>query len=226
MKKIYITIKGLKKAPLSFTKRKMLEIVKSNSGTFQVGHLHPRWKTDEELLIRLRKIPLGCLSLTGNMRRMPKRRYCEAKCSECLKHSWLEVHNVFSGKTTNCKCRRRRKYPTDSRANTLGERYDAMIQRCNRWTHRHSHHYKGRGIKVEFNSREDFIMWALAEFPNSNFKGLQFDRIDNDGNYSKTNLRLVTPRENALNKKRLRTSPYYIPTTFRGQTVTIRMRDE
>jgi hypothetical protein len=76
-----------------------------------------------------------------------------------------------------------------------------MVQRCERDTHWQSHDYKGRGIKVLFPSREAFVRWAMETWPDEDFKGLEFDRIDNDGHYSPDNLRLVTSRENKLNSR-------------------------
>lgn len=172
------------------------------TGRFKSGSSHPRYKTDSALFAKLEKSPLGYLTLTGRMAKEPRRRYCEAVCSQCKELHWLEVYNVLSGKTTNCKCQRARKYPIGSPAGVLGQRYDAMIQRCCRWTHVSSKNYKGRGIKVEFLSREIFVKWALQKFPIKDFKGLDFDRIDNDGNYSPSNLRLVSRSVNLRNKSR------------------------
>jgi hypothetical protein len=59
----------------------------------------------------------------------------------------------------------------------------------------------GRGIRVEFGSREQFIRWALEMWPGETFKGKDFDRVDNDGHYSPNNLRLVTRAENLRNRR-------------------------
>jgi hypothetical protein len=126
--------------------------------------------------------------------------YVEAKCSICKDVRWLLVWNVTSGKTTTCDCRRCRKYD-DPRSETLGVRYDTMVQRCTRDTHKSSEHYKGRGIKVLFKSREHFIRWALKKWPTEDFRKLHIDRINNDGHYEPRNLRLATPSENQLNRR-------------------------
>ena len=114
------------------------------------------------------------------------------------------MDNVLGGKTTNCTCQR--KYGGDPRARTLGQRYDAMVQRCRRWSHVSSHNYKGRGIEVRFASREDFVRWALAKWPTASFKGVDIDRINNDGHYEPSNLRLATRSENLRNRSRSSTS--------------------
>jgi len=121
----------------------------------------------------------------------------QVTCTRCGKEKKKWLCNLERGLGARCGCHRAR----DPIRYTLAIRYNAMIQRCYKDTHVSSHNYKGRGIKVEFESRQDFITWARATWPNETFKGLDFDRIDNDGNYSKTNLRLVTRSINHLNRR-------------------------
>lgn len=166
---------------------------------FRSGKLHPRYVPDDLLLEQLGRLPLGTLHLTGWVGFRGKHRMVRAMCGACLKWRILYVDNVKSGKTRNCTCQG--KY-LDSRAATLGQRYDAMIQRCRRWTHVSSKHYKGRGIRVLFRSREHFIRWALGKYPDSDFRGMVLDRINNDGHYSPKNLRLTTYSENSKNGRR------------------------
>lgn len=162
---------------------------------------HPRFVSDASLLGQLATVPLGTLRTTGRVeQRERSRRYVEAVCSVCLETRWLLVDNVRRGKTKGCMCQRNRKYGGDPRVGTLGQRYDAMVQRCERDSHVSSHRYKGRGIKVLFDSREHFIRWALSTFPSSTFAGMDFDRTDNTGHYSPENLRLVTRSVNLLNR--------------------------
>ena len=118
-------------------------------------------------------------------------------CSRCGKQKKKWLMNLEKAKGVRCGCHR----ATDPIRYTLAIRYNAMNQRCNTDTHVSSHNYKGRGIKLEFESREDFIQWALATWPSETFKGKDFDRIDNDGNYSKANLRLVSRAENLRNTR-------------------------
>ena len=159
---------------------------------FQCGARHPRWQSDDYLLTQLKKCQIRFLTVTGRIKKTERsRRYCEVYCSQCKKRRWILIESILRGLTSNCRCQRGRKFSTDCRADTLGERYDAMIQRCNRGTHVSSHNYKGRGIRVLFKSREHFIKWACKKWPNETFQGKHFHRIDNDGHYSPENLLLL-----------------------------------
>jgi uracil-DNA glycosylase family 4 len=102
---------------------------------------------------------------------------------------------------SGCALLRPRREDSDTRSTTLRMRYHAMIQRCETDTHVSSHNYKGRGIEVLFVSAADFVLWALEKWPDSDFKGLDFDRIDNDGHYEKENLRLVPRSKNLRNTR-------------------------
>ncbi len=71
--------------------------------------------------------------------------------------------------------------------------------RCNDPEHKSYKNYGGRGIRVCFESLDDFrgyVMDELCVDP----RGLQIDRIDNGGNYERGNIRFITHRENQQNK--------------------------
>jgi hypothetical protein len=78
-----------------------------------------------------------------------------------------------------------------------------MRRRCNLQSDPAYHNYGGRGICVceewndhgMFDNFYNFIM-SIGYSP-----GLSIDRIDNNGNYEPSNVRLVTPRENCRNKR-------------------------
>ena len=60
--------------------------------------------------------------------------------------------------------------------------------------------YGQRGIRVcfeSFNDFYDYVVNGLKVDP----RGLQIDRIDNEGNYEKGNIRWVTAKENCQNRR-------------------------
>jgi len=79
----------------------------------------------------------------------------------------------------------------------------SMKSRCYNKNVKNFKNYGGRGITLCEEWRRDarfFIRWGEK---NGYRKGLQIDRINNDGNYEPDNCRFVTPRENLLNRRPL-----------------------
>lgn len=90
----------------------------------------------------------------------------------------------------------------------LRKRYLNMIDRCYNPNARSYKRYGGRGIRIcdeWLNDYNSFEKWCLS---NGFQCGLAIDRIDNDGDYSPTNCRFVTLKEN--NQKRCTTVFYTI----------------
>ncbi len=78
----------------------------------------------------------------------------------------------------------------------------SMRQRCNNPKNKNYKYYGGCGIKVCFKSSDEFIdyvMNVLRQDP----RGLTIDRINNDGNYERGNIRFVTQAENNKNRRGL-----------------------
>ncbi len=82
----------------------------------------------------------------------------------------------------------------------LREIFAGIKQRCTDPNSRAYKWYGGRGIRLCFTSDEfvDYVIKVLQVDP----RGLDCDRINNDGNYEPGNIRFVTHRENQQNKKR------------------------
>jgi hypothetical protein len=83
------------------------------------------------------------------------------------------------------------------RQHSLYSIWCGMKRRCKN----KNHNYGGRGITVceEWRSSfEVFKTWALM---NRWKRGLQIDRVDNNGNYEPGNCRFVTGRENSRNRR-------------------------
>lgn len=79
--------------------------------------------------------------------------------------------------------------------------YHKMISRCYNKKNKNYHQYGGRGITVceaWLNDPSLFVSWA----ENNGYKrGLQLDRIDNNGNYEPDNCRFVTSKINNRNRR-------------------------
>lgn len=78
-----------------------------------------------------------------------------------------------------------------------------MKDRCSNEKNPMYLYYGGRGIKVcdsWFYSLENFIQDMYLTY----HKGLELDRINNDGNYEPDNCRWATPKQNAMNKGKYR----------------------
>ena len=76
--------------------------------------------------------------------------------------------------------------------------WKGMISRCRYVNEPRNRNYGGRGITVceRWHNFQNFLA-DMGEAP----KGLQLDRINNDGNYEPGNCRWVTNRENSQNRR-------------------------
>ena len=78
-------------------------------------------------------------------------------------------------------------------------------RRCNNPKCKAYKYYGGRGIKCLFKSIDDFVDYVTNELSVktlTQIKGLQIDRIDNDGHYEPGNIRFTTPKINNNNSRR------------------------
>jgi len=132
--------------------------------------------------------------------------HCRCDCENEVN---VRSGGLTSGNTTSCGCYNRERVAEVHTVHGMkrqGERhpvYDAwarMIQRCENPNDKCYKDYGGRGITVcgEWHDPVVFINWALVSGWQ---KGLQIDRIDNNGNYEPDNCRFVTPKENSRNRR-------------------------
>lgn len=144
----------------------------------------------------------------------------EVRCITCERTSWVDFHSLTRGRTQGCQpCSSRdRSYRPTSlwpAQVILGRRYDAIVQRCANPTCKVYKWYGGRGIQNLFGSRMEFITWVSTNLPHTTYKGIEIDRIDNNGHYAPGNLRLATRKQQIDNRG------ITVWTEFRGMPVRL-----
>jgi len=120
------------------------------------------------------------------------------ECKKCCKKYW----QTEKGKEI---CRRASKNYRQTFNGCLRRRYYGINRRCNDLKIHNYKDYGGRGIKNKFKNFDDFYRHITQDLGIVNLKqirGLQIDRIDNDGHYEPGNIRFVTVKENNNNKCR------------------------
>ena len=133
-------------------------------------------------------------------------------CLRCGKQWWRTLGNLRKG--CGCMCNRNTKYNTEAER-TLAERYHAIVQRCKNTGADYQKNYGARGIENRFSCAEDFVSYMVSNHPHPDYKGIDIDRVDNDGHYEPGNLRLATRSQN-LNNRRFKQIP------FNGQLVNLK----
>lgn len=130
-----------------------------------------------------------------------KRTYWKCIC-DCGNYSTVCSSDLKSGNTKSCGCGEIENRITHGMSkHKCFKTWDGMMRRCYSEKHMAYHNYGGRGIKVVKEWRESqkiFIEWLIN---NGWKKGLEIDRIDNNGNYSPKNCRIVTTIENHNNTR-------------------------
>ena len=131
--------------------------------------------------------------------------YWVASCiCDCGAKKQIRIHSLCSGDTKSCGCKAKEfltKMSTKHgyRHTAIYHVWNGMKRRCTCPNAANFHNYGGRGIKVckRWLTPENFIEDMLPTYK----KGLQIDRIDNNGNYESANCRWATPIENSRHKR-------------------------
>lgn len=130
--------------------------------------------------------------------------HCVCQCENKTKRS-VAGFDLRNGKSKCCGCIATGKplqYHGYSQ-HRLYKIHTDIEYRCNDPSDDSYHNYGGRGIYIcdEWSGRDGriaFIKWSLE---NGWEKGLEIDRIDNDGPYAPWNCRYVTRKENDRNRR-------------------------
>lgn len=130
------------------------------------------------------------------------RRILNCICS-CGKSKKVTAKLFRTGKVRSCGCiGNTRKTHGLSRTHPLYYVWFGIKSRCNPLVDKRTNRrYADRGIKVCDEWLNSFILfynWCIA---NGYKRGLQIDRIDNNGNYEPSNCRFVTNAQNSRNKE-------------------------
>ena len=82
----------------------------------------------------------------------------------------------------------------------LQDIFRSMKQRCNSPNYSGYKYYGRRGIEVCFESSNEFVDYVINELQ-VDPRGLTIDRIDNNGNYEKGNIRFITHKKKLSKSK-------------------------
>ena len=93
--------------------------------------------------------------------------------------------------------------------------WKTMRNRCNNTNYHSYHRYGGRGIKVC--GRWDSFEYFFEDMGRAPAPNYQLDRIDNDSNYTPSNCRWVTPKENSNNRSKYKNSSGYTGVFYREE---------
>ena len=124
------------------------------------------------------------------------------KCDCGLEHE-VRLTDLTNGRITSCgKCYNGIPMSYDpvihDRCVKLSKMYKGIKRRCDNPYSSDFHSYGGRGISLDISKYEFIMMFCY----NTTFDipGVQLDRINNNGNYSSTNLRLIPGIYNTRNR--------------------------
>jgi hypothetical protein len=79
--------------------------------------------------------------------------------------------------------------------------WGSAIARCSNSNTANYKRYGGRGILFDSEWKSDFMLFYTWSIENGYAKGLELDRIDNDGNYEPSNCRYITKLHNSWNRR-------------------------
>lgn len=149
----------------------------------------------------------------SNPRKSPSRVHRAAlfRC-RCGNEFETIIRSVVSGNTRSCGCstgvtaRRDRTAKHHLRWHPLYSVWGSIKTRCLNSKRPDYRYYGGSGIKISDEFRHDFKAFhdyvsGLEGYDRREIDSLTLDRIDNSGDYTKGNLRWITRKEQASNRR-------------------------
>ena len=128
---------------------------------------------------------------------------CGNTCRKCPSDV---MKSIKKGRTPSCGCYTKELYAQHSGTHRMSRHplyaiWRSMKQRCTQPNHKAWHNYGGLGITVCQRWLDSFENFRDDMFPTYQ-RGLDLDRINNDGNYEPKNCRWVSRKQNTNNRRK------------------------
>jgi hypothetical protein len=128
-------------------------------------------------------------------------KYARAQCACGSAIRYVPVSALRNGQSKSCGCLHKERVTKHGAWNNpLFQVWKGMIDRCTNPNNKRYARYGGRGINVC--DRWLDVNSFITDMTNGYEKGLQINRIDNNGNYSKDNCEWATTRSQTRNYSR------------------------